>query len=289
MTSTTETTDVQAIQFNGLDDYLRIVGWMKDCGDTYALADEIRYTTPIMLLQTSEGTKAASPGDWIVRGDDGGFSVASHGKAETPTVRTYRIQYNPGRDLDGESETFVDAEEYHRAGPIEQPWLTFVRDGRIVAEISERSTIVIEELQPLNPSEREELEELRELIASLEDEQDAHLARAVARLRETAERDREREAQPGADWSAYADCPECHKPTGESCVVGNLTLHRWPHRARPLLAPAEATVGDDEQTDWSAYHACGECGQRTGQPCMSAQGGVARINPHQYRELLPAA
>jgi hypothetical protein len=83
MTSTTET-DVQAIQFNGLDDYLRIVGWMKDCGDTYALADEVRYSTPIMLLQTPEGTKAANPGDWIVRGTEGGFSVATRGEAAAP-------------------------------------------------------------------------------------------------------------------------------------------------------------------------------------------------------------
>jgi hypothetical protein len=64
---------IEAIQFNGLDDYMRIVQWMKASGDTHALADEVRYTTPIMLVQTLEGTMAANPSDWIIRGVKGEF------------------------------------------------------------------------------------------------------------------------------------------------------------------------------------------------------------------------
>ncbi len=59
---------VQAAQFNGMDDYLKIVEWMKLSGDTFALAGEVRYTTPIMLIPTLEGTMAANPGDWIIKG-----------------------------------------------------------------------------------------------------------------------------------------------------------------------------------------------------------------------------
>lgn len=59
---------IEAVQFNGLDDYLRIVEWMKESGDTHALAGEVRYSTPLMLLQTPEGTMAANPGDWIIKG-----------------------------------------------------------------------------------------------------------------------------------------------------------------------------------------------------------------------------
>jgi len=64
---------IEAMQFNGIDDYLAIVDWMKAVGDTHALADEVRYSTPIMLIQTLEGTMAASPGDWIIRGVQGEF------------------------------------------------------------------------------------------------------------------------------------------------------------------------------------------------------------------------
>lgn len=65
--------EIDAIQFTGLDDYLHIVQWMKDSGDTYALANEVRYQTPLMLIQTLEGTMAANPGDWIIRGVQGEF------------------------------------------------------------------------------------------------------------------------------------------------------------------------------------------------------------------------
>ncbi|MHC5936170.1 hypothetical protein [Nostoc sp.] len=59
---------IEAIQFNGLDSYLEIVRWMKACGDTSALADEVKYSMPVMLIQTLEGTMAANPSDWIIRG-----------------------------------------------------------------------------------------------------------------------------------------------------------------------------------------------------------------------------
>jgi hypothetical protein len=64
---------VEAEQFNSLDDYLKIVEWMKASGDTNALADEVRYETPIMLVRTLEGTMAANPGDYIIRGVKGEF------------------------------------------------------------------------------------------------------------------------------------------------------------------------------------------------------------------------
>ncbi len=64
---------IEAMQFTGLDSYLVIVDWMKRVGDTYALAGEVRFSTPIMLLQTLEGTMSASPGDWIIRGVGGEF------------------------------------------------------------------------------------------------------------------------------------------------------------------------------------------------------------------------
>lgn len=63
---------IEAIQFNCLDDYLRIVSWVKSCGETPA-AGEFQYRTPIMLIPTLEGTMAANPGDWIIHGIKGEF------------------------------------------------------------------------------------------------------------------------------------------------------------------------------------------------------------------------
>jgi len=59
---------IEAMQFTDLNSYLAIVAWMKNCRDTSALADEVRYSSPIMTLHTLEGTMAANPGDWIIRG-----------------------------------------------------------------------------------------------------------------------------------------------------------------------------------------------------------------------------
>jgi hypothetical protein len=59
---------IEAMQFTDLDSYSEIIAWMKSSGDTSALADEVKYSTPVMLIQTLEGTMAANPGDWIIRG-----------------------------------------------------------------------------------------------------------------------------------------------------------------------------------------------------------------------------
>lgn len=67
------TRPLQSIQFNGLDDYLRVVEWMRSLGVT--TADECRFSTPEMSIQTDRGTESARPGDWIVRDPDGQFRV----------------------------------------------------------------------------------------------------------------------------------------------------------------------------------------------------------------------
>lgn len=65
---------VFAMQFNSLEDYLSIFSWMDAEGDTFAQAKEIRYSTPVMLLQTWSGTVPVNPGDWVVH-HEGKFSV----------------------------------------------------------------------------------------------------------------------------------------------------------------------------------------------------------------------
>lgn len=62
---------IEALQFQDIDSYLNIVEWAKKSGNTRA--DEFRYTTPIMLIPTLEGTMSASPGDWIIKGVKGEF------------------------------------------------------------------------------------------------------------------------------------------------------------------------------------------------------------------------
>jgi hypothetical protein len=62
---------IEAMQFNGLEDYLKIVDWAKSFDES--IADGFGYTTPIMLIPTLEGTMSASPGDWIIRGVNGEF------------------------------------------------------------------------------------------------------------------------------------------------------------------------------------------------------------------------
>ncbi|MBW4598985.1 MAG: hypothetical protein KME29_05055 [Calothrix sp. FI2-JRJ7] len=59
---------IEAMQFSDLDSYLEILKWMKICGDTVALANEVKYVTPLMLIPTPEGVMAANPTDWIIRG-----------------------------------------------------------------------------------------------------------------------------------------------------------------------------------------------------------------------------
>lgn len=63
---------IEAKQFNGLDDYLEIVEWVREsAGDSFA--DELEYRTPIMLINTLEGTMSANPSDWIIKGVQGEF------------------------------------------------------------------------------------------------------------------------------------------------------------------------------------------------------------------------
>lgn len=73
VTSMNTTRPLQAIQFNGIDDYRKVVEWMRSLGIT--TADECRFSTPEMSIQTALGTESARPGDWIVRGPDGQFHV----------------------------------------------------------------------------------------------------------------------------------------------------------------------------------------------------------------------
>jgi hypothetical protein len=65
---------------------------------------------------------------------------------DKPTVRTYRVQYNPGQDIDADSETFIDADGYERRASGIRSRVVFTREGRTVAEVSEGNVIVIEEM-----------------------------------------------------------------------------------------------------------------------------------------------
>ena len=62
---------IEAQPFTGIESYLDIVAWAKAAGMTNPEA--FRYETPIMLVPTLEGTMAANPGDWIIRGVKGEF------------------------------------------------------------------------------------------------------------------------------------------------------------------------------------------------------------------------
>lgn len=64
---------IEAIQFNGLDDYLAICEWVNASGGTLDAQEVLRFETPIMLVRTLEGTMAANPGDWVIRGVKGEF------------------------------------------------------------------------------------------------------------------------------------------------------------------------------------------------------------------------
>lgn len=63
---------IEAHQFNDIEDYMEIIEWVEQSGNTPS-ADEFEYRTPIMLIPTSEGTMAANPGDYIIRGVEGEF------------------------------------------------------------------------------------------------------------------------------------------------------------------------------------------------------------------------
>jgi hypothetical protein len=64
---------IEAIQFNGLDDYLKICEWINQSGNTLSADEMVEFRTPIMLVNTLEGTMVADPGDWIIKGVNGEF------------------------------------------------------------------------------------------------------------------------------------------------------------------------------------------------------------------------
>lgn len=64
---------IEAIQFNGLDDYLKICKWIDDSESTLSSNEAVEFRTPIMLVNTLEGTMAANPGDYIIKGVQGEF------------------------------------------------------------------------------------------------------------------------------------------------------------------------------------------------------------------------
>ena len=65
----------EAAQFLGLDSYLAIFKWMKDCGDTHALANEVTFQTPLMFIHEPQGISPAFIGDYIVRDKENRFYV----------------------------------------------------------------------------------------------------------------------------------------------------------------------------------------------------------------------
>lgn len=65
---------IEAMQFNTMDDYLNIVEFYQKVNKSTLSAEEVfHFKTPLMLITTLEGTMAANPGDWIIRGVNGEF------------------------------------------------------------------------------------------------------------------------------------------------------------------------------------------------------------------------
>lgn len=64
---------IEAIQFNGLDDYLKIFDWIEASDNTLSASELVEFRTPIMLVNTLEGTMAANKGDYIIKGINGEF------------------------------------------------------------------------------------------------------------------------------------------------------------------------------------------------------------------------
>lgn len=65
---------IEAIQFNGLDDYLKICQLYKETNESTLSVEEVfEYKTPIMLVNTLEGTMSANVGDYIIKGVYGEF------------------------------------------------------------------------------------------------------------------------------------------------------------------------------------------------------------------------
>lgn len=64
---------IDAIQFNGVNDYLEIVRLYNIERPTLSAEEVFEYRTPIMLISTLEGTMAANPGDYIIKGVNGEY------------------------------------------------------------------------------------------------------------------------------------------------------------------------------------------------------------------------
>ncbi len=58
---------IEAMQFNDVDSYLKIADWMKECGDTSALAGEAQYMTNVMLFPGIGGYTFVRKGEWVMR------------------------------------------------------------------------------------------------------------------------------------------------------------------------------------------------------------------------------
>jgi len=65
---------IEAMRFLTLDDYLAVVAWFDEVNTGTLSAEEtFQFRSPLMLVTTLEGTMAANPGDWIIRGVQGEF------------------------------------------------------------------------------------------------------------------------------------------------------------------------------------------------------------------------
>ena len=64
---------IEAMQFNGLDDYLKICKWIDTSSNTLSSDEVAEFRNPIMLVNTLEGTMTASVGDYIIKGINGEF------------------------------------------------------------------------------------------------------------------------------------------------------------------------------------------------------------------------
>lgn len=65
---------IDAWKFNTLPDYIDIVEEYNKAPSSTLSAEELfSYKTPIMLIHTLEGTMAANPGDYIIRGVKGEY------------------------------------------------------------------------------------------------------------------------------------------------------------------------------------------------------------------------
>lgn len=82
---------IEAIQFNGIDDYLKIVEWSKESDNTLPADELFQFRTPIMLVNTLEGTMAANPGDYIIKGVNDEFYPCKPDIFE----KTYELVFEP--------------------------------------------------------------------------------------------------------------------------------------------------------------------------------------------------